>query len=607
MYKKYRSRYVGLILSLVILTNAVSVFAGDATLSWDPPTTNADGTPLTDLAGYKLYYGTTSGNYTNSVDVGNINTYKISGLAEGLTYYFTVTAYDAAGNESEYSNEAIKTIQALDATPPVISGIYAGNITTSSATINWTTDEASDTQVEYGITASYGNTSALDTSPVTSHSQTISGLSPSTQYHYRVLSRDSNNNLAVSSDYTFSTAALPDTTPPVILNVQVTNITESSATVTWTTDEPSSSLVEYGFNTSYGDLTPLNSNLVTIHSVDITGLSASHTYDFRVRSRDAAGNEALSANYSFTTSNLSPALSSFSATPITGFAPLLVDFTASATDPDGYILTYEWDFDGNGISDANTGIVPNASFTYTNEGVYNAKLKVTDNGGASTLSHVVTITVGSQINAPPVVSSLNATPSSGAAPLSVAFSSTVSDTDGTIVLYEWDFDGNGVYDASTTTNPVSHTYGTAGTYAARVRVTDDMGAIASGEAVITVNDAPTNTNNMELWDGCFIATAAYGSSIAPDVMVLRKFRDNYLLTNSVGRYLVAFYYKTSPPVAEYIAKHEALKLIIRLLLMPIVLAIKHPLLAILDIFMFGILAYGIFVISLPLKGKTLRS
>ena len=82
-----------------------------ATLSWDPPTINADGTPLTDLAGYKVHYGTSSRNYTAVIDVGNVITYKVKGLKPG-TYFFVVTAYyNTLRNESGYSNEVSKTIQ----------------------------------------------------------------------------------------------------------------------------------------------------------------------------------------------------------------------------------------------------------------------------------------------------------------------------------------------------------------------------------------------------------------------------------------------------------------------------------------------------------------
>ncbi len=82
---------------------------GSATLAWSAPTTNTDGTPLTDLAGYKVYYGTSSGNYTQSINIGNVTTYTVSNLSPG-TYYFSVTSYDSSGIESTYSNEVSKTI-----------------------------------------------------------------------------------------------------------------------------------------------------------------------------------------------------------------------------------------------------------------------------------------------------------------------------------------------------------------------------------------------------------------------------------------------------------------------------------------------------------------
>jgi len=70
---------------------------------------------------------------------------------------------------------------------------------------------------------------------------------------------------------------------------------------------------------------------------------------------------------------------------------------------------------------------------------------------------------------------------------------------------------------------------------------------------------------------CFIATAAYGTPMAPEVEVLRDFRDQYLLTNPVGKALVEFYYKVSPPIAEFITEHPALKPIVRLGLKPAVM------------------------------------
>jgi len=80
---------------------------------------------------------------------------------------------------------------------------------------------------------------------------------------------------------------------------------------------------------------------------------------------------------------------------------------------------------------------------------------------------------------------------------------------------------------------------------------------------------------------CFIATAAYGSSFAPEVQALREFRDAHLMTNSAGRLLVSAYYSISPPIADFIKESNFLKALARWLLAPLVYAIKNPLTALL--------------------------
>jgi hypothetical protein len=102
-----------------------------------------------------------------------------------------------------------------DTTPPVIASVASSNITANGATVNWTTNEAADTQVEYGPTTAYGSSTALSTSLVTSHSQNLTGLTASTIYHCRVKSKDAAGNLAVSSDYTFNTTGA-NSTPDII-------------------------------------------------------------------------------------------------------------------------------------------------------------------------------------------------------------------------------------------------------------------------------------------------------------------------------------------------------------------------------------------------------
>ena len=101
------------------LTNSLTGFAitvnqistGSATLSWIPPTENDDGTPLTDLAGYKIYYGTTPGSYPNQITINNpgIASYVVDNLTSN-TWYFVSTSFNSTGVESPFSNVATRTV-----------------------------------------------------------------------------------------------------------------------------------------------------------------------------------------------------------------------------------------------------------------------------------------------------------------------------------------------------------------------------------------------------------------------------------------------------------------------------------------------------------------
>ncbi|KPJ94916.1 MAG: hypothetical protein AMJ55_05300 [Gammaproteobacteria bacterium SG8_15] len=82
--------------------------------------------------------------------------------------------------------------------------------------------------------------------------------------------------------------------------------------------------------------------------------------------------------------------------------------------------------------------------------------------------------------------------------------------------------------------------------------------------------------------GCFIATAAYGSDMAKEVLALRQFRDQYLLKYSAGQKFVALYYRYSPPLANYISGHESLRAVIRGIISVVVAVIQYPL-----VFMFA--------------------
>ncbi len=82
-----------------------------ATLSWDAPVENVDGSPLTDLSGFRVYYGSASRSYDQSIEVADPMATELVLILSPGTYYFAMTAYDVDDNESAFSNEVSKTIQ----------------------------------------------------------------------------------------------------------------------------------------------------------------------------------------------------------------------------------------------------------------------------------------------------------------------------------------------------------------------------------------------------------------------------------------------------------------------------------------------------------------
>src|SRR5882672_3056514 len=143
------------------------------------------------------------------------------------SHTLTAVARDAAGNYTTSAPVTI-TVANADVTPPLISAIVTSGITSSGATIAWTTDEPSDSQVEYGPTTAYGGSTALVTTLQTTHAAILSGLTPGTLYHYRVKSRDAAGNLGTSANSTFTTLG---SAPPPSGPIGSWSFSEGSGTV----------------------------------------------------------------------------------------------------------------------------------------------------------------------------------------------------------------------------------------------------------------------------------------------------------------------------------------------------------------------------------------
>jgi hypothetical protein len=178
-------------------------------------------------------------------------------------------------------------------------------------------------------------------------------------------------------------------------------------------------------------------------------------------------------------------VASFTATPSPVLTGVPVSFNAAgSSDPDGSIVKYEWDLDGNGTYETSTGTTPSASRSFPANGEFTVGLRVTDNlTGTDTTTR--TVKVGPQ----PPTASFTANPNPAVVGGSVHYDASLSsDPDGTIVKYEWDFDGNGSFETNTgTTAAADRVYSIPGTFDVGLRVTDNSGVMATMTVPVTIN------------------------------------------------------------------------------------------------------------------------
>jgi PKD repeat protein len=262
--------------------------------------------------------------------------------------------------------------------------------------------------------------------------------------------------------------------------------------------------------------------------------------------------------------------------PYNGAVDAQVNFDAGdSTAGDADITTYAWSF-----GDDRTGSGETLSHVYTGNGVYDVTLVVQDsNGLIDGVQTTATIGTG---NVPPTAK-ING-PYSAEPDVEISLDgSGSSDPEGEIASYIWDY-GDGKSGSGETT---THTYIDEGEYIATLTVTDAANATDSATSGVTisllppppVDEEPPPPPPNDDSGSCFIATAAYGSYLGPELRLLRNFRDQQLLTNAPGQAFVRWYYRTSPPFADAIAEHGSLRLMARVALTPLVYSIKYPLAA----------------------------
>ena len=283
-----------------------------------------------------------------------------------------------------------------------------------------------------------------------------------------------NNANTTEKDFTYTvqpaTAALPRAFPSTgfaPLSVSFTPFNTTSTAI---------SLFEWDFdNDDNFDVSE------TVGRNQTRTFSVPGTYPVTLKVTDAEGN-VTEGTVDVIVQNKPPEVSA-TASPSNGSSPLTVMFSSNAQDVEGVAL-YEWDFEGDGTFDLTDATASTATHTYSTEGKFQPVLKVKDSLGAETIYSFDDIEVQVNPQNYPTVE-LSSSPQTGDAPLASNLTATTSAVGiRTITKWEWDFDGDGTYDETTTVDNVSHTYTSAGNFYTRVRVTDSDNQ--SSEDVIKV-------------------------------------------------------------------------------------------------------------------------
>ncbi|RLE59266.1 MAG: hypothetical protein DRJ35_06145 [Thermoprotei archaeon] len=255
--------------------------------------------------------------YAGSEEMVTEHRIRLAGFEAGAVVRYRVSSTDPSGNRMMSGILTFRTKAAPDVSPPrILTGPVVVFRDQYSAVIEWTTNELSDSWVEYGETSEYGLLAEGD-ERVRVHRVAILDLESATEYHIRVRSTDISGNETVSEGRTFRTKAAADVKPPVILKgPAVVAKTNDSATIVWTTDEPSDSWVTVGTMTEIAPAKILAGEVthsdihgerrgegrdVRVHTVVLTNLSSGTRYSYWVGSTDPSGNGPTSKHGSFVT------------------------------------------------------------------------------------------------------------------------------------------------------------------------------------------------------------------------------------------------------------------------------------------------------------------
>ncbi|MEI6316354.1 MAG: peptidoglycan-binding domain-containing protein [bacterium] len=219
------------------------------------------------------------------------------------------------------SNASLADMAMSSPTSPIIGSTTATS-TSISATVTWNTDEAATSQVQYGLTSSYGSSTTLDSSLITNHSVSISGLTCNTTYHFQTISSYAGYS-TFSSDYTFTTTSGACNSTPTVTASAASNITQTSATlngsITVTGGENATTQgFNWGLTSLYGNTTTATGTFgVGTFTTDLSGLFCNTVYHYQAYAINSIGTGASSPDLTFTTSACTSAVQTWTSVDTT--------------------------------------------------------------------------------------------------------------------------------------------------------------------------------------------------------------------------------------------------------------------------------------------------
>ncbi len=261
----------------------------------------------------KIQWGLTTNNYYWSLQSGQktlTQAMTVTGLFSETDYFFRITAWDDAAEVTSFE-QTFKTEKLSDNQAPTISKVTVAYTTGKTATIQWETDEPATSEVEYGLVSGPYDQVKSDGTLRQVHDITLTNLIDGSYYHFRVKSKDSDNNTTTDQDLSFQTKLTDSTDKDTLVIYDIkpaaendTNITQTTAVISWRTNKLAEGWVRYGLTTNLGTTVTTNPPRNFTHAVTLAGLTPGKTYYFEIQVRDVLSKEIKTQKYSFATKSL---------------------------------------------------------------------------------------------------------------------------------------------------------------------------------------------------------------------------------------------------------------------------------------------------------------